>query len=552
MNDDGRANRITLFKPGRLKVEFDYRPNLVDLMKAVGGRFHNNKTEKFWTIPLDALEKVRSAAPGTFAIDYLAHKAWLDLSDEIRRQDVRRNQIAADWKASHTAGHVWPDGHVNYPFQHDGIVRLIETSRLILADDVGLGKTRQSLIAAAAYRVPILVVCPTSLKDQWQRAADRLGIEIASITSWHHDKIPAPPDFRYGVIFDEAHYMGTATAKRTKSALALALAPLNQFTFLLTATPMRNGQPRYMFPLLVAARRYRESDQRDFEIRFCGGRKVYFPKRGREVWMTERATNLPKLRAETNSVLLRRTKDRLDLPPLIRAIYEATPDDESKAVFDARFDDLMATWRERVDAGIVSSESEALVEIGYLRMANSVAKVNTTAEIAAQAIDNGAQILIFVAYKTVIEDLRREITAASGIADDLVIESLTGDTPQKSRDARVQSFQDGKIHGLIMTYGAGGVGLNMQAASTVILHDRPWTPDEVTQAVGRAHRDGQTGTVTEIWIQHGGVDVEIDKIVDTKQDAIDLLIEGKPIRSARPGTIARHVIDKLLTKGKAT
>jgi SNF2 family DNA or RNA helicase len=91
----------------------------------------------------------------------------------------------------------------------------------------------------------------------------------------------------------------------------------------------------------------------------------------------------------------------------------------------------------------------------------------------------------------------------------------------------VDSFQSGAAKVFVGTVKAGGVGLTLTAADTVILVDRPWTPGDAIQAEDRTHRIGQASNVTAVWVQANGVDERVDKLLLSKQQRIDMVLEGK-------------------------
>eukprot|EP01050_Picozoa_sp_SAG11_P017532 SAG11_NODE_2539_length_3242_cov_3.190900_3_plen_197_part_00 len=116
-----------------------------------------------------------------------------------------------------------------YAHQKEAVRQIIEQRRVILAFDMGLGKTLISLVAARAFqrttRCRVEVLCPVSMADSWRREALAIGVTL-TVHSW--GKIPAPDaDSRGGrfmLICDEAHYMQNPKARRTKAALELANA----------------------------------------------------------------------------------------------------------------------------------------------------------------------------------------------------------------------------------------------------------------------------------------------------------------------------------------
>jgi superfamily II DNA/RNA helicase len=109
----------------------------------------------------------------------------------------------------------------------------------------------------------------------------------------------------------------------------------------------------------------------------------------------------------------------------------------------------------------------------------------------------------------------------------LACDVLDGDVPKKERQHMIDQFQAREIRTLVCTIGAGGVGITLTAAQTVILIDRPWTPGDTIQCEDRLHRIGQKDAVTSLWIQFGGLDQRIDALLQQKQQIIDQVLTGK-------------------------
>ena len=91
----------------------------------------------------------------------------------------------------------------------------------------------------------------------------------------------------------------------------------------------------------------------------------------------------------------------------------------------------------------------------------------------------------------------------------------------------MDQFQRGEIKAILCTYGAGGVGLNMQAGDYVVLHDRAWRPGDVEQIEGRAWRMGRKMPVISVWPQANTTDAAVDQVLNAKQRNIDLIVDGK-------------------------
>lgn len=279
-------------------------------------------------------------------------------------------------------------------------------------------------------------------------------------------------------------------------------------------------------------------NQREYEQHFCAAKtKKIGP--GKSVRDVTGAAHLDELSQKTNDVILRRTKkDCLDLPPKIRQTRVAEVSSAAKKQYEETLVQLIEDYRQRVAAGITSSDAEALVQLGYLRRAGSIAKVEAASALASEILEQGESVVVFTEFLESAQSLHKALGG----------ELLTGETPQKDRQTIVDRFQEGESHVFVGTIKAGGVGLTLHASSTVILVDRPWTPGDAEQAEDRCHRIGQGRSVTSVWLQYGDIDVAIDKLLQQKQDRIELVLKGKrkTLRGlGSPAALAQEILQLL-------
>jgi len=172
-----------------------------------------------------------------------------DLQAELQKRFAELEcQAALDAVQSFLTGKPVANGQVLFTHQREAVQLLIERKRVILAHDLGLGKTRSALMAAKGYELPVIVICPASLKINWLREAEAVQVLI-KVYSWA--KLPQPrEDDDYILIADEAQYAQTLRTKRTQGFLRLAEHA--RAVYALTGTPMKNG-PINLYPLLLAS-----------------------------------------------------------------------------------------------------------------------------------------------------------------------------------------------------------------------------------------------------------------------------------------------------------
>lgn len=390
------------------------------------------------------------------------------------------------------------------PFDHQasGAVSCLYARRAILADQMGLGKTLTSLMAASKTGLPIFVVAPPTLHENWMREAENAGITIKDIFSW--GKIPAPPlNYSYTLIVDEAHYGQNIDAKRTKAMLSFS-GPA-RFVFLLSGTPIKNGRASNLFPLLLAIKHPIASNRKEYENNYC-----YKPNKD----------TLYSLHIAVRDAIIRRTKEEcLDLPPKLRTLRTVDMTDKTKEEFQSTIDMLRSQYHQRVDSGEILATNDKLVLLTHLRHAASHAKIEETVNVTEELIEEGKSVVIFVSFKTSAHALQQKLAYLGTVG------MITGGVTMDQRNKVIDSFQKGETKIVVCTFGAGGVGITLTAAHHVILMDRPWTPGEAIQAEDRLHRIGQDDTVISTWLQSARVDKHIDDLLLGKQRNISRIVE---------------------------
>lgn len=515
-----------------------------------GYRFKNS--DKSWRYPLEKIEEVVAAFPDCVPEENI--KAVLAHIQSQKAAEKKALQQAALESASKTIELIsaaeldspLPNERSLFAHQKEAVKWLLAHRRNvihrggILADLMGLGKTCSALVAAkamkAVYNCPVFVVCPASLQDNWLREAEGVGVAI-EVYSWA--KLPKPLDTsKYVLIADEAHAMQDLKTKRTQGALDLAAHENCLATWLLSGTPVKNGRPINLYPLLLACKHPIALDQRKYELHYCAAGYKDIGKK--TVWDATGAAHLDELAKKTEDVILRRTKKEcLDLPPKIRQLKPAELSNEAESIYSAKLAELKKTYRERVKAKLISNAAEALVTLGQLRLAGSIAKVEAAIALAEELLEQGEPVVLFTEFTE----------SAIIIHQHLGGELLTGDTPTSERQAIVDRFQAGESKVFVGTIKAGGVGLTLTAASHVILVDRPWSPGDAEQAEDRLHRIGQGTTVNAIWLQHGRIDEMIDSLLESKQERIELVLKGKrkTLRGlAEPAELAQELLKMML------
>jgi hypothetical protein len=513
---------IARVESGELHVRFEYDAAKVDSIRGLPTRRWDGAL-KAWVVPFAGLEALQAIFPDAVLTGTLGEELQAKRDAEAAAERARREQVAADI-ARYDA--ILPTLHRKpYEHQDSGIRWLIEQRFAILADDMGLGKTMAALVAARALRHRIFVLCPAGLRENWRREAAAVGARI-EIFSWA--KVPTAIASEYTLIADEAHYAQNMQAARTKNFLALAKGA--KACFCLTGTPIKNGRPANLFPLLVATKHDLGKDRRRYERHFCNAGPTRWTK-----WDVTGAAHLDELHQCIADRMLRRMKDEcLDLPEKVRVLRAAEISAEARGVYDRTLSEMQAEYRRRVAAGEIG-EADTLVLMNHLRHAGSLAKVDAAVELAEEVIEQGGQVVLFTAF----------LDSAGQIAERLDALRITGAEDSMQRQRNIDAFQAGESRAIVCTLGAGNVGITLTAARTVILVDRPWTPGDAIQAEDRAYRIGQTGSVLALWLQAFEFDLVIDELLNEKNERIELVLAGerKSMRGLRTiGDVAAELL----------
>ncbi len=424
----------------------------------------------------------------------------------------------------------------------------------VLADEMGLGKTLQALgllAALASTRASpqaSLVVAPASLLENWRREALRFVPALRVFVHHGEHRLTAPAQTAvhdliitsYGtltrdrelfaateftcVIADEAQHIKNRRSQNARALRALR----SQGRFLLTGTPLENSLDdlRALFEFLMPG--YIEP--------VPAGTK---PED--RVWFNER------LRARTAPYLLRRTKQSVapELPARIEQTLWCEPTPAQAALYREFQEKSERTLLDLAAGGAneASLRLATLTQLLRLRQiccdprlvapdspATDSAKLEAFRELLDEAVDDGHRVLVFSQFTSLLALLRTELDT-QGVA----YSYLDGAMPTKQRQAAVDRFQNSPdIPVFLLSLKAGGTGLNLTGADTVVHLDPWWNPAVEAQATDRAHRIGQTRTVTSYkLICSGTVEEKVLALQDEKRALLAGVFEASDAVSAQ-------------------
>jgi SWI/SNF-related matrix-associated actin-dependent regulator 1 of chromatin subfamily A len=423
------------------------------------------------------------------------HDFWMPKSALLKDNEVKN--ISIDYgKYTHRP----PMEH-----QKEAIEKLVRNKKFILADDMGLGKTTSTIIAALETGAKkVLIVCPASLKINWQREIANYSDRTVYIAegkkfSDEHDFVIVNYDILKNfhdtkdkekseimkinfdlVIMDEAHMISNPQAQRTK--IANDIASKSNRVWLLSGTPM-TSRPMNYYNLLNLVDSPVAMNWMAYAKRYCNGFQFSVGKR--KVWNVTGASNLEELRERTSTHILRRLKeDVLDLPEkIITPVYLRLKSKD--------YEELMGEYFNWYDQNPEESSSLTIQFSKLMKVRKVIAqeKINNTIELAENIIEQGKKIIIFTNFTDTLNQIYNHFGKSAVYLD--------GSCSKFHRQNAVDEFQtNDKIKVFVGNLKAAGVGITLTSAEAVIMNDLSFVPAEHSQAEDRSHRIGQKNSTS--------------------------------------------------------
>ena len=478
-------------------------------------------------------------------------EAWLtDAQRRAARADAR-----ARFLAEVTAGRQTIDvlRHPLLPYQREGMLHLAFGERALLADDMGLGKTVQAIAAVELLRrlngiARVLVVCPASLKGEWQEQIARFsGAATLLVTGPRHARLAqyARPEFftvvNYEqvvidavdlnrtlrpeiIILDEAQRIKNWQTKTARAVKTL----VSPYAFVLTGTPIENRideiysivqylDPGLLGPLFRFNRDFYDLDDRGRPVGYKN--LDHLMRRLQPIMLRRRKrdveTELPG-RTVTNYVVSMAEEQRLRYDEFkaraVRLVQIAQRRPLTQQEFE-RLQKLLACMRMLCDTPFILDPS--------CRISPKVEELERVlGELLAEP---DRKVIVFSEWERMLRLVRE-------MAQDLGIELAwhTGSVPQDRRRAEITRFKRDPDCRLFLSTDSGSVGLNLQTASAVINLDLPWNPAKLEQRIARAWRKNQMRTVDVInMVTEDSIEHSMLHVLSQKQALADGVLDGQ-------------------------
>jgi hypothetical protein len=459
--------------------------------------------------------------------------------------------------------------------------------RFLLADEPGLGKTAQALLAAeAANAYPLLVVVPNVVKTNWAREAERWtphrpatviqgdGETIdgfADIVVVNYEVLDRHVgwlgDFGFrGMVVDEAHFIKNKNSQRSQHVLQVSerirSRTARPLLMALTGTPLINDIDDFRAiwhflgwiddskPLgeLMAALEGTGLTPADpgfyAAARRCVIDRGIVRRRKVDVAADIPARRIADLPVELDGAAGRsiRAAER-DLTRRMVARYEtALASRSSDGVVEGIDHDLV---RRVAKAELKDATTTTGDNVFAMMRRIGQAKAGLAADYAAQLARSAGKVVFFAKHVDVM-DAAEEIFARQGVR----FSSIRGDQTPTSRQKNIDAFvTDPEVAIAVCSLTAAGVGLNLQVASNIVLAELSWTDAEQTQAIDRSHRIGQTEPVTA-WriIAAQTIDARIAELIESKAGLAARALDGSDEEVASSADVQLEALAALLTE----
>ena len=433
-----------------------------------------------------------------------------------------------------------------YPYQREGIAYGLDKKRLIIGDEPGLGKTLQSIgIVDTANAYPCLVICPSSLKINWQREFDKFTDKSALVldnsvrTTWpyllkmgmHHVAIvnyeslrkyfvwdikggksfrlkdvvfcPQIRMFR-SVIIDESHRVKDPSAQQTIFTKGITTG--KEWIILLSGTPVVNRPEDLVAQLSIMGRLQEFGGRTKFMADYCTDPK------------DKKAEPAVPLSVLSNQLyancMIRREKAKVlpQLPDKTRVdLYVDISNAPEYNIAAADLAEYLRQYTECTDWEIRRKmRMEALVRFMTLRQLATLGKVAQAVDFIRTFLDSGKKLIVFCSLHEVVDALCKAFPRAV---------TVTGRDSASSKQVAVDSFQNNPdVQLIVCSIKAAGVGLTLTASSNVAFVELAWTYADCCQCEDRAHRIGQKDNVTCYYLLgRGTIDQTIYSLIHKKK-----------------------------------
>lgn len=439
-----------------------------------------------------------------------------------------------------------------YPYQLEGIRKGLEWKRLLIGDEQGLGKTLEAIgIMDTAGAYPALIVCPSSLKINWQREVEKftdkkaIVLDNSNRTTWPYllqmkmfhvaivnyeslrkyfvwdikgnskgfrlkDIVFCPQIKMFKtVVLDESHKCKSAETAQAKFAKGICSG--KEYIILLSGTPVVNHPGDLVAQLSIMERLKEFGGAGQFLLEYASGEKE--------------ASNLEELSKTLYSRCLIRREKKKVLPQLPeKTRVDLYVDISNREEYDTAARDLAQYLREYQQCTEYEIKRkmrmEALVKFMALRSIASRGKVAQAIDFVKVFLESGEKLILFCSLHDIVDQFKQAFPRAV---------TVTGRDSPVMKQAAVDAFQSRPdVQLIICSIKAAGVGITLTASSNVAFVELAWTYADCAQAEDRAYRIGQKNNVTCYYlIGRGTIDTAIYQIISDKKDIYNQIMNSE-------------------------
>ena len=523
-------------------LTFDYNKEIVASVKALRARFWDPDTKR-WEIEYRELNELKSA---------LSSFNWV-----IENEDIVPDAIELDSSVKFKTS---PMSH-----QVEAVAFGLDHSRFLLADDQGLGKTKEvidlALIRKKAqnFKHCLIICCVNSLKWNWLEEIEKHSYETGYILGQRNlkrsgkvyigsnaDKLADLKELGTGSAIDSHYFIITNIESLRNEGVASELKRLCDagiinmiaadeshrcknletkqgqgliqlqpyYRVAMTGTPLINT-PLDLYSILKWLG-YEPYEFKQFKYHFC-----QYDEWGNIVGYK----NIDQLKAQLSAIMLRRTKGEvLDLPEKIYKTEYVDLTEEQKKLYNQVIYDAVKSDEEENECILATKQKLRQVSggIGPFSFIKANPKLDRLDQLVEEAVYSGTKVLVFSNWIQGVTPAVEKLKRFNPVV-------ITGETPDSDRQAIVNKFQkDDSVKVFIATTGAAGVGLTLTAATEVIFLDEPWSNAAKEQAIDRCHRIGTTSSITiHTLIAYGTYDEDVHDTVIGKKHLSDRIVEKR-------------------------
>lgn len=498
-----------------IQIRFPYNPEILDLVRSQLPDRAWKATDKLWTVPATPFHARK-------VLDVLGNH--LQVPEPVKRLAVRDQRDYNHSTLDLSIGNLQPR-----PYQA-GAVEFLNAAggRGIIGDDVGLGKTCESLSYARFKGLaPVLIVCPASVIYKWQKEVGMWYPEMADATVVLADsqvtlsgrvhivsydmmvrrQLELQRQHYKLIIFDEVHRIKNYKTLRYKAAKYLSQGV--PYILGLSGTPILN-RPKELYNILSLL------DSRawgwyQFFNRYCGGKEEGY----------DGAHHLDELEERLRSVMIRRFKHDVieQLPPFVRTVVPVKLNDQAMRTYTQLVNRSPRTIREVFpeSKGYFANELDWL---GAMRQYLERARSLHVAEWAEDFLDAGSgKLVIYCGFHSTVDSLAERLERY-GVA------RITGKISNAERQQVIERWQTTTRERVMLLTSAGGEGIDLFGkngidCSTILFAGREWSPAIEEQIEGRLDRYGQTFPVEAVYlVVQDTLDTDIDTLIADKRAVI--------------------------------